>query len=208
MDANYTENVTHRTLAALLDDLDRRTQPTLTWYGNDRVELSGPVLSRWIAKSENLLQDEFPFGLESFKIDLPLSWRAFPWFVCMTFRGTEESDIPELLITDSPATSTADTTIAQPLDSLALSWPGTLPPGALDGARDVMSQSDRLVAPPDDSLFVAEGNPGRILIWNENPEEVYADALSALLSGGSVVVVDPSYHGEDNVARIRAQERL
>ncbi len=31
------------------------SSPRLTWYGEDRIELSGQVINNWVTKTQNLL---------------------------------------------------------------------------------------------------------------------------------------------------------
>lgn len=42
-------------LPGLIDSLAARPGPVLTWYGESRTELGGPVAARWLAKTANLL---------------------------------------------------------------------------------------------------------------------------------------------------------
>ncbi|MDR3068395.1 MAG: TIGR03089 family protein, partial [Cellulomonas sp.] len=60
---------------ALLTDPGK---PRLTWYDSDdqRVELSGAVLSNWANKTANLLVEEVEAGPGTrVGLDLPLHWR-------------------------------------------------------------------------------------------------------------------------------------
>lgn len=58
------------------------TQPRLTWYGADeeRVELSGRVLTNWVTKATNLLLEdaEVEPGTRVL-LDVPVHWRALVW---------------------------------------------------------------------------------------------------------------------------------
>ena len=54
-------------------------RPRLTWYGADgeRVELSARVLANWVAKTANLLQEEFDVGPGStVAVALPVHWQT------------------------------------------------------------------------------------------------------------------------------------
>ncbi|SFL92413.1 TIGR03089 family protein [Geodermatophilus ruber] len=71
-----------RTPADLLADALRRdaAAPLLTDYDDatgDRVELSGTTLANWVAKTANLLQDEFDVGPGStVALALPVHWQT------------------------------------------------------------------------------------------------------------------------------------
>ena len=68
--------------ADLLTDALRRSPaaPLLTWYDDatgDRVELSATTFANWVAKSANLLQDEFDVGPGStVALVLPVHWQT------------------------------------------------------------------------------------------------------------------------------------
>ena len=65
--------------------LDRRLRedpaaPLVTFYDDatgERVELSGATLGNWVAKTANLLQDEFDVGIDSLvAVSLPVHWQT------------------------------------------------------------------------------------------------------------------------------------
>jgi uncharacterized protein (TIGR03089 family) len=61
--------------------LDRSpAAPLITWYDDDtgeRVELSATTLDNWVAKTANLLQDEFDVGPGStVAVVLPVHWQT------------------------------------------------------------------------------------------------------------------------------------
>ncbi|WP_099331778.1 TIGR03089 family protein [Actinomyces minihominis] len=167
--------------------LSPRPGPVLTWFespaikldgsvdtaqGRDRIELSGPVARRWIAKTDNFMASEFPFGATGFTTSLPAHWRTPFWIAVCWMRGLEKraggtTGGLDLAVSDSLGFLTAlqeeigpDVLIAQTTDSLAFAWPGELPFGITDGIADVMSYADEVEMPHtanQDTLLVSEG---------------------------------------------------
>ncbi|RPF20100.1 TIGR03089 family protein [Myceligenerans xiligouense] len=70
-------------VSTLLDRLQSDPgRPRLTWYGDDgeRVELSGAVLANWVAKTTNLLVEEYDAQPGSMVgVNLPVHWRTVTW---------------------------------------------------------------------------------------------------------------------------------
>src|SRR5918911_3935983 len=59
-------------------------RPRVTWYGADgeRVELSARTLENWVAKSANLLMEEFDAGPGTrVGVRLPGHWRTATWLL-------------------------------------------------------------------------------------------------------------------------------
>src|SRR3954447_9490736 len=59
-------------------------RPRLTWYGPDgeRIELSARTLENWVAKSANLLMEEFDAGPGTrIAVRLPPHWRTATWLL-------------------------------------------------------------------------------------------------------------------------------
>lgn len=139
----------------------KRTLPQLTWYGPQRIELNGPVLARWFAKTSNFLMEEFPFGLRSLGYSLPLAWQSVPWLGTCWLRGVPITDLrnlprealtetPDALLSDAiPALEWATQNDALPLalstDPMALAWDGALPAGVEDASAALLSQSDTVL---------------------------------------------------------------
>lgn len=154
--------------------------PVLTWYGlgSERVELTGTVLTNWVTKATNLLQEEADAtpGVRV-GLDLPPHWRTLVWALAVWNCGAEVvfptgpgdfsasgavdvqvSAAPDAAVTpaDAPAqaspsssdTPTAPVRIAVALPALARQV-DDLPPGAIDGAAELMAQPDVLVFPPE-----------------------------------------------------------
>lgn len=170
-------------------------RPRLTWYGadGDRVELSARTLENWVAKTANLLVEEFDAGPGSrVCLRLPAHWRTVTWLLAVwsagacavvpaeasgPLPGPAPSDRePDAVVTADPAAILAAGTdptrlVAVALPALATSFGPGLPPGALDGAAEVRTRGDvfvPFVAPVDgdDALVVGNGDPvpyGRLL---------------------------------------------
>lgn len=185
----------------LLALLASATSPRLTWYadgGMERVELSGRVLVNWVTKAANLLDDEGVDSETTVGIDLPIHWRAAVWACGAWQRGAKvrfredglEISEAEVVVTDDPEfwSDGLETVIAVPLAPLALSWPGALPDGVLDGAADLMAQPDVLLSPVQDSAVESVGDGGRVAIRPSSNAWV-ARAVARWVSGGSVVVM-------------------
>ena len=134
-------------------DADR---PWLNCYGADeRVELTGHVLSMWLAKIAGLITVESDQG-DGVHVGLPPHWRTVAWACGAWSAGrtvllgsTEEIDnaglSPELSVAFTPEDlcDSAEVQVLIPAASLALRWPGELPALVLDGAADLMAYPDR-----------------------------------------------------------------
>ena len=155
----------HDPLLALFPSPHDADRPWLNCYGADeRVELTGHVLSMWLAKIAGLITAESTRG-DGVHVGLPPHWRTVAWACGAWSAGrtvllgsTEEIDnaglSPELSVAFTPEDlcDTAEVQVLVPAASLALRWPGTLPALVLDGAADLMSFPDRFTpvsAPAD-----------------------------------------------------------
>jgi uncharacterized protein (TIGR03089 family) len=162
-------------------------RPRLTWYGADgeRVELSARTLDNWVAKSANLLVEEFDAGPGMrVGVRLPAHWRTATWLLatwavgaCAVVApepaGRPSGEPPDVVVTADPAAAVAtvpdntvlDATVvvAVALPALATSFGPGLPSGAVDGAAEVRLRGDvfvPLVAPvPGDPALVVAGRP-------------------------------------------------
>ncbi|WRS30219.1 TIGR03089 family protein [Actinomycetaceae bacterium MB13-C1-2] len=148
------------------------SEPVLTWFapaGRERIELSGPVARRWIAKTDNFMASEFPYGGEHFCALLPAHWRTpfwllVPWMRGMRLEPPRTATDVDLVVSDDSAFLESiadqggpDALVAQNLHSLALAWSGELPGTMLDGIADVMTYGDWVEDP-------AEAEPGVQLV--------------------------------------------
>lgn len=174
---------TPRSVTALLQRLrdDDPTAPRLTWYGPDhartgeRIELSARVLSTWVAKTANLLEEEFEAGPGTVvALDLPTHWRTLVWQLAVWSTGAAVSlgagtDGLDLVVTSSADAAAAAQaggldTVAVSLAPLAVSFGAPLAPGVLDYARVVTGYGDAHVplaepGPGDAALLVAGRRP-------------------------------------------------
>jgi uncharacterized protein (TIGR03089 family) len=140
-------------------------RPRITWYGRDgeRVELSARTLDNWVAKSANLLMEEFDAGPGTrVGIRLPAHWRTATWLLATWTVGacvvvpagpvpaSAESELGadlDVVVTADPAAAVASgvdpgLVVAVALPALATSFGGGLPDGALDGAAEVRLRGD------------------------------------------------------------------
>jgi uncharacterized protein (TIGR03089 family) len=169
-----------RTPASVLADILRSdpAKPRVTFYEDtagpsrgERIELSAKVLANWVSKAGNALQDEYDLGPGSVvRLCLPPHWRALYWaFAVWSVGATLDcagSRAPDLLICNDPdaiAASLARTpgdAVLITLDALARAYPGPVPAGAMDEARELATYGDQLVAlvdpAPDDLALITE----------------------------------------------------
>jgi uncharacterized protein (TIGR03089 family) len=158
-------------------------RPRLTWYGVDgeRVELSARTLDNWVAKTANLLVDEFDAGPGTrVCLRLPPHWRTVTWLLATWAVGgcvvvaestadPPSDPAPNVVVTADPAAAVAAgvdpaALVAVALPALATSFGPGLPAGSLDGAVEVRLHGDVFVplvapAPGDPALEVAARAP-------------------------------------------------
>ncbi|WP_417217014.1 TIGR03089 family protein [Arthrobacter sp.] len=156
--------------------------PLLTWYGDpgERVELSGHVFDNWVAKSANLLSEEYDAGPGTrVLVDVPAHWKSLAIGFAVLATGAEilvpstapagsagSAGEPDLVVTDDPLAAAEAhpqaEIMAVALGALALSFPGALPSGALDYASEVRGFGDYFLADPVPStapaLTVVDGS--------------------------------------------------
>lgn len=134
-------------------DADR---PWLVWYSPDeRIELTGHVLSMWAAKTAGLLSAEAG-GRPRVHVALEPGWRALTWCLGTWLTGgrvlmgpaaplgAAGADEPDASVADRPEALAprAGVQVLVPRASLATGWDGELPPLVLDGVADVMPHPD------------------------------------------------------------------
>ena len=150
-------------------------RPRLTWYGaaGERVELSARTLDNWVAKTANLLVDEFDAGPgTSVGVQLPAHWRTATWLLATWSVGAgalvaDAADPPpepaDVLVTADPSVAVAAgvdpaALVGVALPALATSFGAGLPAGVHDAAVEVRIRGDvfvPLVAPaPHDPALV------------------------------------------------------
>lgn len=168
--------------STLANILSATTGPALTWLEpisqissgqpRGRVELGGPVARRWVAKTDNFLDSEFPFGATGFVANMTQHWRTPFWIATAWMRGLEMHPIADGTGVDFAVSTDLyylealqdeggpDVLVAQSTDSFAFAWPGELPFGIIDGTADVMSFGDEVENPllaDQDSYLLSEG---------------------------------------------------
>ncbi|WP_432522578.1 TIGR03089 family protein [Kineococcus sp. SYSU DK006] len=169
-----------RSVPALLQRLvaDDPTAPRLTFYGasyersGERVELSARVLSTWVAKTANLLEEEFEVGPGSVvALDLPAHWRTLVFQLAAWSTGaavvTGAGGPADVLVSADARVLAAPARaerIAVSLAPLATSFGAEVPDGVLDYARVVTGYGDThvpLAEPgPEDPALALPGGAG------------------------------------------------
>ena len=170
-----------RDVGALLAGLLRADpgRPRVTWYGpdGDRVELSARTLENWVAKTANLLVEEYDAGPGTLvDVRLPGHWRTLTWLLATWALGggavvgtpATPDMVVDVVVTDDPAAAVAggadpSTVVAVALPALATSSGPGLPDGVLDGTAEVRLRGDvfvPLVAPAGaDAALVTPAGP-------------------------------------------------
>ena len=143
-------------LLAILPTAADADRPWLVWYSRDeRIELTGHVLSMWAAKTAGLLSAETG-GRPRVHVALEPGWRVLTWCLGTWLAGGRVLMGPAAALdavgADEPDASVADrqealapraeVQILVPRASLATGWDGELPPLVLDGVADVMPHPD------------------------------------------------------------------
>lgn len=193
--------------------------PALTQYGQERVELGGPVVSRWLAKIANYLTNELATDLFGTGEPTPTRiyttlqpWQDILWHIAARATGWEVLDtrrpLPgDLFVTNNLGAEASDAlesgahVLAQPAQYLSFAWDGPLD-GALDGLAEISTQPDALIVdtPPlltaarDEALAgLRPSTPAQgrrvALLWD--PRTGTGQVLDQWMQGRSVVVIDP-----------------
>ena len=144
-------------------------RPRITTYDDtdgptrgERIELSARVLSNWVNKAANALQDEFDIAPgRTVHLDLPPHWRTAYWAlatwsvgaaVSLGEAGAGHADL--LVTTDPEAAGASDSpAVVVTLAGLARSAPAPVPAGVMDEARELSTHGDQFAAweEPEDS---------------------------------------------------------
>ena len=181
-------------LVRVLPSAADSSRPWLTWYSPDeRIELTGHVLSMWHAKCAGFLTAEAGPGAHV-HLGMTPHWRTVTWCAGAWLAGAtpvllDGSDsFVENLLDEPPSISvafrihwlfpSADVQVLVTMESLATRWPGPLPPLVLDGVADVMPLADRFPAVPTDGSA-----PALQIVRNGEPRTVSRDALVAAAPG-------------------------
>ncbi|MFD1214248.1 TIGR03089 family protein [Arthrobacter sp. GCM10027362] len=210
---------TIRTIDALLAALRRNSSPSLIWYGPgaERIELSGRVLDNWVAKTTNLLAEEFDAGPGTVvRLEMPPHWHGIVWALAtwqagatLSIGGTTAADV---IVTSDPsnpagARPAQAQLVAVAPGALQLRWEGELPPGTLDYAAEIRRFADFFADPaaPDPADDALEHPGGTVsfggLLARDAAERnlllpaaadwatVLEESLATWLGGGTVVLV-------------------
>lgn len=134
-------------------------RPRLTWYDDEpgptqgeRIELSARVLTNWVNKAANLLQDDAAAGPgTTVGIDLPTHWRALYWALAAWGVGAEvvlgaDATEADVLVTSDPQRAAAHggDAVLVSLPALARSHPDAAQAGgAVDEARELSTHGDQ-----------------------------------------------------------------
>ena len=182
---------------SLLAPVRHSTHPYLTWYSTsgERVELSGRVFDNWVAKSANLLHEEFDLAPGSVvATDMPGHWKSVAlalacWHLGAEVRcvapGTDPGDV-DVFITADPQTLAVNGSvevIAVPLPALAMAFDGELPVGATDYASEVRSYADSFNHSPIDTAATALHSAAGTLAYTQ----LFAAAATPGVSGTTLI---------------------
>ena len=151
----------------LFDLLPNLYKPAVIWYGiGERIELSGHVVNMWSSKVAALLDSEIGTPSLTVHMALPPHWRSIVWAAgiwragnVLTLDSDQEAEL-SLACSEENLNPGAEVSVLTPLASLALRWPGTLPPLTLDGAADLMSYPDSftpIACPPGAPAWLSNG---------------------------------------------------
>lgn len=151
----------------LFDLLPNLYKPAIIWYGvGERIELSGHVVNVWSSKVAALLDSEIGTPSLTVHMALPPHWRSVVWAAgiwragnVLTLDTDQEAEL-SLACNEENLDPGAEVSVLTPLASLALRWPGTLPPLTLDGAADLMSYPDSfapIACPPSAPAWLSNG---------------------------------------------------
>ncbi len=180
-------------------------RPRVTWYGTDgeRVELSARVLENWVAKTENLLVEEFDAGPGIVvTIDLPPHWRTVVWTLATWSVGATlapEGGGGDVVVTVDPTSAPeGGHVVAVSLAALARRFEGE---GTfdVDDAAEVSTFADSFdpAGPLDQgALLEAAGAAAETAGWDRGVRllvrpgtfDVVGTVLSAFVRDGSVVL--------------------
>lgn len=223
-------------LSALLRSDPAR--PRVTCYDDtpgptrgERIELSAKVLTNWVNKAANALQEEWDLGPGSVvRLALPPHWRALYWALAAWSVGatvTLDEGPADLVVTDDASVAEAagsTPTVLVTLAALARSASGAVPEGALDEARELATYADQFSAwdePGGDDVALRAGGADaaydtvvpredwaagvRLHTGSGDLAEVLRTTLAAWALDGSVVLSRGPAPAEGRDARLAAE---
>ena len=192
-------------LARALPSASDSSHPWLVWYSPDeRVELTGRVLSMWNAKCAGLIAEEAGFGA-GVHLGMGPHWRTMTWCAGAWLAGAVpvllDADDPLVgnLLEEAPSMSvafrihwlfpSADVQVLVTMGSLATHWPTPLPPLTLDGIADVMPFADHFPPAPTDgsepALIVPQWDGLRTTSRDALVAPAQSDAVEKALGTGA-----------------------
>ena len=232
MNNKSLENMTR--LTHFITAVNDWSGPALTQYGQERVELGGPVVSRWLAKIANYLTNELATDLFGTGEPTPTRiyttlqpWQDVLWHIAARATGWEVLDtrrpLPgDLFVTNNLGAEASDAlesgahVLAQPAQYLSFAWDGPLD-GAMDGLAEISTQPDALIVdtPPlltaarDEALAGSRPSApaqGRrvALVWD--PRTGAGQVLDQWMQGRSVVIIDPHAVSPNELEQILTTE--
>ena len=167
----------------LLRELARSdaARPRITCYDDtdgptrgERIELSARVLSNWVAKAANALQEDYDLEPGSVVLlALPPHWRTAYWALavwsvggCVTLDASEPADVcvsddPEILADFVERSGAGAGAVLVTLAALARRSPVAVPEGVMDEAVELATYGDQFEpwaeADDDDPALVTDG---------------------------------------------------
>lgn len=161
-------------------------RPRLTWYDDapgptngERIELSARVLTNWVAKAANLLQDDCAAGPgTTVGLDVPAHWRAVYWALATwsvgatVVLGTAASD-SDVLVTTDPAAAAAHggDAVLVSLPALARAHPDAADAGgAVDEAKELSTHGDQFSP-------MSDPESGDLALSSDGLDTTYADLV-------------------------------
>lgn len=216
------------------------TAPRITQYDDtdsptrgERIEISAKVLANWVAKSANLLQDEFDVSTgTSVRLALPAHWRTAYWALAVWSVGAtvvlgspaEVADPGDLTLTitdDEALAAEADPAVLVTLAGLARRALVDVPAGVTDEAKELATFPDAFDAwdeadPSDPALVSATGatayaqvvgdhRGGRIHLLDPCAETFLRTALAIWSADGSVVLTRGGPDAQVLAARLSSE---
>ena len=167
-------------------------RPRITTYDDtgtatqgERIELSARVLSNWVAKAANALQEDFDVEPgTSVLLALPPHWRTAYWALAVWAAGgcvvLDVRDPADVCVSDDPAVLTdfversgaGAGAVLVTLAALARQADDTVPDGIMDEAAQLATYADQFEpwaeADDDDTALVVDGSPvsyGELVGW-------------------------------------------
>ncbi len=217
--SNFPDNNVTR-LSSLIGVVNGWSGPALTQYGQERVELGGPVVSKWLSKVANYLTTELAADLFGAGEPTPTRiyttlqpWQDALWQIAARAMGWELLDTRRPLPGDLLVTNTVDSearaaleagahVLAQSPTYLSVAWDGELG-GAVDALAEIAMQPDALIVdtPPTCSPmpvtrpWLACARPrtcsGRRVALLWEVRTGAGQVLDQWMAGRSVVIIDP-----------------